>query len=260
MMVAGYIFNSHSLVGATEIAWFPGERIFEPPRAALREPAITFRYFQHSGEEFSEANVAGRLPILGWQKEGISYQLSLEGGVFSTFQLSTEPRELKNSDFRICLPLSFRKGNLSGRFQVYHQSSHLGDNYQDKTGRKSNHFSREKAEFLISKNAGPYRIYAGLGYFWHSTPFIPGWTGQVGWEFTKPIKRDWSFYLSQDLVTRKEFDWDVDLATQAGLEYHDAHHQQRLRIFIEYFSGHSPEGQFYQESEDWLGIGTSFFL
>lgn len=233
---------------------------FDPPRASLRESNITFRYFQYKDDDIGEANVGTRLIFRGWEKNGVIYQTGIEGGVFTTDRLNAGPIELKNIDYRFAIPLYFQKGNFSGRFQVYHQSSHLGDTYARNIGRESIHWSREKVDLLLSKTKGRFKIYLGGGLLFDVDPEVEKGALQSGWEYVRPVSKNCDFYFSQDLQSRAEVDWNLDVVTQTGFGLHDQNGKERIRFFLEYFRGHSPEGQFSNDAEEWAGFGSTLFF
>ncbi len=49
-------------------------------------------------------------------------------GVFQ-FDLSAPSSDLINTDYVVGVPLSWRSGGWSTRVRLYHQSSHLGDEF-----------------------------------------------------------------------------------------------------------------------------------
>ena len=83
---------------------------------------------------------------------------------------------------------------------------------------------------------------------------------QAGWEYVRPVSNNCDFYFSQDLQSRAEVGWNIDAATQTGFGFHARNGKERIRFFLEYFHGHSPEGQFSAEVEEWASIGSSLFL
>ena len=195
------VFSTGSAAAET-MGWFPTQPVFDPPRANLREPVITLRYFQEKDRDTAEANIGGRLTVWGWQKNGVTYQTGIEGGAFTTDQMYTNPITLKNTDYRVAVPLYFQKGNFSGRFQIYHQSSHLGDTYERNTGRKSIHWSREKVDLLLAEKIGRFKIYGGGGLLFDVEPDVEKGALQAGWEYVRPVSDNWDFYFSQDLLKK----------------------------------------------------------
>ena len=53
----------------------------------------------------------------------------LVGNVYAQFDLNRPSYDLINADYLIGLPLTFRFDRFSGRARLYHQSSHLGDEF-----------------------------------------------------------------------------------------------------------------------------------
>src|ERR1041385_6315853 len=62
-------------------------------------------------------------------RPGNGIQLGLAGAVFAQFDLGSPSSDLLNADYTIAVPLTFRAGPISARARVYHQSSHLGDEF-----------------------------------------------------------------------------------------------------------------------------------
>src|SRR5262249_4970017 len=75
--------------------------------------------------------IADQFPFirLGASHLGNGVQLGLAGAGFAQFSLDSASYDLLNADYLIGLPLTFRAGAFSGRARVYHQSSHLGDEF-----------------------------------------------------------------------------------------------------------------------------------
>ncbi len=53
----------------------------------------------------------------------------IQAAVFAFFNLDADSMDLINADYWVGIPVAFRKDNLSGLFRIFHQSSHLGDEY-----------------------------------------------------------------------------------------------------------------------------------
>ena len=61
-----------------------------------------------------------------------------------------------------------------------------------------------------------------------------------------------------DLQQREENDWSVDLSLRAGIQIDGVLASRNLQILIEYFNGHSPNGQFYKDRIEYIGLGAHF--
>src|SRR5512138_88488 len=66
---------------------------------------------------------------IGGPVPGDGVQIGIEAGVFAQFDLGTRSADLLNTDFVVGIPVTFRVSGFSGRFRVWHQSSHLGDEF-----------------------------------------------------------------------------------------------------------------------------------
>jgi hypothetical protein len=100
-------------------------------------------------------------------------QLSLEAGVFAQFDVNASSFDLLNADYVIGLPLTFRRGALSGRLRVYHQSSHLGDEFllrPDDPEQERENLSFEASELILSVDWGALRLYGGGEYLVNRSP------------------------------------------------------------------------------------------
>ena len=92
-------------------------------------------------------------------------QVGLLMGAFSQFNLSG-PTELINTDFLIGVPVSWRSEFVSARVRLYHQSSHLGDQFLlSRPGFNAIELSFEEFDGILSFNtpSGWGRIYGGAG-------------------------------------------------------------------------------------------------
>ena len=50
----------------------------------------------------------------------------------------------------------------------------------------------------------------------------------------------------------------LDVSVRAGIQIDGVLLTRKLQILLEYFNGHSPNGQFYKDKIEYFGIGTHF--
>jgi len=87
------------------------------------------------------------------------------------------------------------------------------------------------------------------------------WSIQYGAEVYSPWpdrKAGWRPIAAVDVQHREENDWSSDLSLRAGVEIDGVLASRNLQILIEYFRGRSPNGQFYKEKIDYIGLGAHF--
>ena len=234
-----------------------------------------------SGDELSDAEldiasvgVGDAFGLGRWNggSPGDGVQFSLAAGVFAQFDLGSESYDLVNADYVVGLPITMRKGWFSTRLRIYHQSSHLGDEYllrepPDRQDRED--LSFEALEWLLSSDAGPLRLYGGGEMLFRREPEdLERFVAHGGAEF-RPLARvlplgslgGFRFLAALDVKSSEEHDWEPAISTRAGLEYDRAGADvtaRRWGIFAEFYTGPSPYGQFFREKVRLIGVGVHF--
>src|SRR6185295_5880290 len=96
-------------------------------------------------------------------------QISLAGAVFAQVDLNAASYDLMNADYLIGLPITYRVDRFSTRLRLYHQSSHLGDEFLLREGLPitRENLSFESVEWLVSQDLASLRLYAGGEYLLH---------------------------------------------------------------------------------------------
>lgn len=197
-------------------------------------------------------------------------QLSIEAGIFAQFDLQSESYDLINADYLIGLPLTFRYAGFSGRLRLYHQSSHLGDEFllREPPGElERENLSFESAELILSQEAGPLRLYGGGEVLFNREPDdLAATLVHGGMEFYPAARLlrvgnlgAGRFVAGVDVKAPAEQEWSPAWSVRAGLEVGRAREadypSRRWRLLFEYYDGPSPYGQFFQEEVSYLGLG-----
>jgi hypothetical protein len=144
--------------------------IFQPVFADPKEPRFFAAYLLARSPR-----IASRLGSVGFGQTialagARDWQLAIAAGVFSQFNMQSATTDLMNTDYLVGLPLTYRKGALATRFQLYHQSSHLGDGYIVHAHAQRVTYSFEAAELLVSEGVGNWRVYGGGEYLFTHAP------------------------------------------------------------------------------------------
>jgi Pyruvate/2-oxoacid:ferredoxin oxidoreductase gamma subunit len=85
----------------------------------------------------------------------------------------------------------------------------------------------------------------------------------VGTEFTSP----WTLWNGKvrpvaygDFQANARSNWRVANSVMAGLQFENARiGDRKLQVLAEYFSGPSPNGQFYTQNTEWFGLGVHLY-
>lgn len=243
---------------------FLEQELFAPLVADPRQPRFSMSYLRYRSAtgEFDAGSVAfGEYFGLasGFFGRSGSSQVGIQGGVFALFNLDAPSSDLINADYWIGLPVSYRKGPWSYVLRVYHQSSHLGDEFiLGNPGFNRVNLSYEDMEFLVSYEWERWRLYGGGGYLLSSEPALDPMHLQTGAEYFRPeALGKFSFVAAVDVQAAEELDWRRSYSYQAGIELRRTS-PRRVRLVLEHFRGHSPNGQFYRESLRYTGLGLYF--
>src|SRR2546429_6807796 len=161
--------------------------VFQPVLADPKEP----RFF--AGSLWARSpRLASRLGTVGFGQtigllRGRDWQLGIAAGVFSEFNMESSTTDLLNTDYLVGLPLTYRHGSLATRLRLYHQSSHLGDEYMVHTNARRIDLTFQAVELLVASETARWRVYGGGDYvFAHSpTDLKPGLL-HGGLEFRQP--------------------------------------------------------------------------
>ncbi len=196
----------------------------------------------------------------------IQWETGLQAAVFSDFNLGAESSDLINSDFIASIYGSMRANKLSAFARIYHQSSHLGDEFllRTRTSLERINLSYEGADLRFSYEL-PYgmRVYGGGGGIFHKEPStLKPWSVQYGAEFRSPWRIDIAAIrpiMAVDFKNHEQNNWNTDVSARAGIQLENFQtFGRKLQFMIEYFNGNSPTGQFYIDKVEYLGIGAHY--
>lgn len=203
---------------------------------------------------------------------GGRWEVSVAGGVFSQFNMETKSNDLINTDFVIGLPFTYRLGPLAARARIYHQSSHLGDEFILNNNPTRVNLSFEALELLASRDFGGLRAYGGGEYLFRHDPadVKPGLL-HAGVEYRPPRPAvqigglgGGRVIVALDAKSSQERKWQTGWSVRAGLEFLPASSspeaRRRLSVQLQGYRGPAPYGQFYLENVRSVGLGVHFSL
>jgi hypothetical protein len=262
----GAVSRVMALTGEGKV--FPVGDLFWPLLADPKQPQffVNINRLKSSGVRYTVASVGfgetfGMYRFLG-SREGDGLQLSVEGAIFARFNLEAPSHDLINADYTIGIPATYRYGDNSLRFRIYHQSSHLGDEFlQSVNPPERINLSYEAVELIYSREWRGWRVYGGGEYLVHKEPAdLKPMSAHWGIEYRgiKPLVWNGRPIGGVDMKCFKEHNWSIDTGVKAGLEFGQPNPgQRRLRLMAEWYKGYDPRGQFYSNKVDYYGMGVS---
>jgi hypothetical protein len=241
--------------------------VFQELLADPRQVQLAAQYYRQSGMDLGDVALGHSWGLARWQSAGAqpwTVQYDVEGMAYSRFRLTSGSNDFETVDFFANLPVEIRRGPVSGKFMIFHESSHLGDDYIRSTGDLGTPYSIDGLRGLLDYTSLPgLRLYAGAFYLLHTLP-APQRTGaQGGFEIAGPVRKSarklpHRFYLAEDVQSRGSTAWNLDSETVVGMRLGIKDFDRSMRFFLGYFTGHSPFGQFYEQREDHFFIGLAF--
>lgn len=252
--------------------FLPDNRIFSPLLADPRWPHFSVSYAYVLRRGVPDVRHLGMIS-LGEHVNFVEYDsgnsgrfgLGLQPGVHGIFDLTTPSKDLVNADYRLGIPVDFRYGPFSAEAAVFHQSSHLGDEFVFQVQAERLNLSYEGVTLKVSQDLGPLRLVAGFGTLIHSVPpQLPPWWAMQSVEWTPPLRccnDSLSPVFAVHLEEHEKTSWNVDVSVRAGVEFlNPEKSRRRFQILLEYFRGHDPNGQFFPERIETVGVGIHLYF
>ena len=188
-------------------------------------------------------------PLRRPREDGWALSAEVAGGAWSRFDLERGDNEFIEAHFRAALRLRAGRGPLSLRVELFHASSHLGDEFLQRTGREPVSTSREGLE-LLAQAAGPgaLRLYGGPGLLFRSSEALGSASLRAG-ALWPPSRRAGGPYAALEVFAWEERGWEPQATLEAGFAF-----GPRLRLGLLAGSGPSRAEQFLEQDERLLGL------
>lgn len=251
------------------VGWLPEGHVFSPLLADPRWPHFSASYQYYPNDKnlrsvgalsFGETIPLYRTasPVMG------QVELGLQAGVFAIFDLEAKSKDLVNADYFVAALAAYRTGNVSALARLFHQSSHLGDEFLLRTRVERVNLSYEGVDLKLSYDFPfGFRLYGGGRVLFDQEPSdLKPWATQAGVEFRSP-QTFWGDRIrpvaALDVQNHQENAWCTDVSARTGIQFDGLRVLGRnLQILLHYFNGYSPNGQFYKQKIEYIGLGVHF--
>jgi hypothetical protein len=246
---------------------FPeSDQVFHQLEADPRRIQLAASYYRLDGKDKSDIALGHSWGMLRWftNNDYWTWQWNVEGMALSRFTIGGNLNSFETVDFVGNLPIAIRHRGFSARAMIFHESSHLGDDYIRTTGDQGFRYSQEGLRGTLSIEPLYWtRIYAGGTYLLHSLPDPAREAAQFGLELTsKPVTRSAKyplrFFAAQDFQWKGATGWEADSRSIAGVIMGFDGVPRSMRFYVGHFEGHSPFGQLYKRRERYNDVGISF--
>lgn len=263
--------NSPVVLNCPSDAWswqvLPEGLIYHSYWAGVHEARLG-GVLQHisSGDSFIDGTVGGRAGLLRYGSSNAifpqGWQLDIEAATMLRLTLDGI-RDFETADYRIGVPLTYGVDNWQFKFEVYHLSSHLGDEYAiAHPGSLDDRINYVRDEVVLGASYYPVpvcRLYSEAGYAFNTDGGSEPWEFQFGTELSQPgpTGSRGTPFLAINGHLREEVDFGGDVSTQLGWLWR-GNSGQVLRTGFHYFNGKSSQYQTFDHNEQQFGVGLWF--
>jgi len=178
---------------SAETSFLPEGYLFDQLSADPRWPHFSVAYqYYISDKELGSTGTANFGETFALYRDRVPFgglwEFGLQGGVFSLFDLARDSKDLINADYMGGIFASYCYNDNSTILRIFHQSSHLGDEFLLRDRVRRINLSYEQVEGKLSYTFfRALRLYGGGGYLFDQEPSdLDPWRVQYGVELTSP--------------------------------------------------------------------------
>ncbi len=243
--------------------WLPTGLIYRSYQAGPREPRMGINTFSEDGRALWDATLGGRV---GFWRYGTcdpirpqGYQLDFYGAAISRLDVDHR-QDLDSADYVFGVPLTYGVDDWQFKFGYAHVSSHLGDERARRVpGALDDRLNYVRDGFVLGASNYPVpacRVYGEVGWAFNADGGAEPWETQWGTEISipGPTGKSVSPFLAINAHLFQEYDFGGNLAAQAGWLRRGLF-GQTLRFGVHYLVGKTTQAQFFNSSEEQIGLG-----
>ncbi|MGB7323375.1 MAG: DUF1207 domain-containing protein [Rubripirellula sp.] len=251
---------------ARDWRYLPDGLLWKSYLAGPQEPRIsTVIQYDNDDNIYWDATVGGRVGLVRYgtvgQRDARGWQLDLEGGVITRLNVR-ESEDVESMDYRFGTEITAAEGAWRMKFGYFHISSHVGDEFIERnpTFKRVNFVTESLVwgvGYLPTKTT---RLYGETAWAFSYDGGAKPWQFQMGAEYTPAAKtkRSGAPFAAINLNIRESVDFDIAPTLQGGWGFEGPESGRRWRFGLQYGSGPTSQSQFFENREDYIGIGTWF--
>jgi hypothetical protein len=257
-------------VGAAQDRIFPNVPSFERPEASPRVHGLAGRVIsaQHGDSRFgneAEAEVAlgENFPVLALRRGNRPITLGFGSQVYARFSLADGKDALISNDWVVGLNSTAILGAWAFTVEAYHESSHLGDEYEDRFSAQRIDWTREVLAAWAGYTTGPWHIMGSASYALRDELRLERSGGSLGIDFRPPrrngrgaIRPVGGVFFDANAATS----WRVSGSLKAGVALQATPGGREIGFAVIAHDGLSTQRQFFREESRYLGFEVRFDL
>ncbi len=257
-------------IAAAQNRVFPSVPSFERPEASPRLHGLAGRIIsvqrgesRFGNEAEAEVALGENFPVLALRRGVRPVTLGFGSQVYARFSLADSRNALISNDWVVGLNSTAILGAWAFTLEMYHESSHLGDEYEDRFDAKRIDWTREVVAAWASYTRGPWRITGNASYALRDELRLERPGGSFGLDFRPPrrngggaIRPVGGVYFDASAATS----WRVSTSVKAGVVLQAAPGSREIGLAVIAHDGLSTQRQFFREESRYLGLEVRFDL
>jgi hypothetical protein len=270
LLTFGFVISLSSSVVAQD-RLFPSVRSFELPEASPRVYGVVGRLLssrqgesRFGDEREAEVVIGENLPLVAIKRGPRPIVLGIGSQVYGRFSLHDTKTALISVDWVAALNTTAVLGPMALTLQVYHESSHLGDEYGDRFQAERLDWSREVVAGWVTYGTGQWRVTGSASYVLYDGLNLPrsgaalglDWGGGRHRYLTRPLEPVIGLYTEGSAAT----DWRLSTSAKVGVAVRGKEGARSIGIALIAHDGLSTQRQFFRRESQYLGLEVRFDL
>jgi hypothetical protein len=249
---------------------FPEVPSFERPEASPRVHGIAARVIsarrgdsRFGNEAEAEVALGENFPVVALRRGVHPITLGLGSQVYARFSLHDKKSALISNDWVVGLNGTAIFGAWALTLEAYHESSHLGDEYEDRFDAKRVDWTREVVGAWASYSRGSWRFSGSGSYALRDELRLGRSGGSLGVDFRPPLgprsgalRPVGGIYLDASAATN----WRVSGSLKAGVALRASPGSREIGLALIAHDGLSTQRQFFREESRYVGLEVRFDL
>ncbi len=243
---------------------FPAVNSFELPEASPRAYGMVARVLsvrkgesRFGVEQEGEVILGENFPVLALKRGPRPIVLGLGAQAYGRFSLDDSKSALISLDWVAALNTTALLGPWALTLQLYHESSHLGDEYADHFGVGRLDWTREVIAGWATYGFGALRLTGGASYVLADELSLPRPAAALGIDFgghgrravARGVEPVIGLYTEANSATR----WRLNTSAKFGVEFVGQGRPQ-LGLALIAHDGLSTQRQFFREESRYFGL------
>lgn len=262
-------FDLESYLGSSAVdsgPWhwqvMPNDLIYKSYLAGMKEPrsGTTLSYLEDDGWLW-EGMLGTRIGLLRYGNRDPffpqGFQLDLEGAAEVRLDMENDI-DVRATDYRVGIPLTYGHGSHQTKLAYYHMSSHLGDEFVlAHPGFQRLNWARDVVVLGHAVNLTErVRVYAEAGWAFYTDVSEP-WEFQFGldWAPNRPTGFRGAPFFAANVHLREEVDFSGNFSVMTGWSWMSDRDRHLARLGVHYYNGKSSQNSFFNDFEEQLGAG-----